>query len=80
VVLSEVSEATVRLTLVGTSSASRDILSYILKKYKFSAYYFLLLTIFTIICGGTSELIRTWVQEKEYQLETISLGVCRQMG
>jgi hypothetical protein len=60
------SEATVQLASVGTASASRSILSYTLKKYKFSAYYFLLLTIFTVICGGTSEIVRAWVQEKEY--------------
>jgi hypothetical protein len=46
VVLSGASEATVRLTSVGTTSTSQSILSYTLKKYKFSTYYFLLLTIF----------------------------------
>jgi hypothetical protein len=45
-----------------------------------SAYYFLLLTIFTAIYRGASEIIRDWVQEKEYQLETTLSGVCGQMG
>jgi hypothetical protein len=80
VVLSGTSEATVWISSVDTSSAFRGILSYTLKKYKFSAYYFLLLTIFTTICEGVSKIIRAWVQEKEYQLETIPSDICGQMG
>jgi hypothetical protein len=79
VVLFGASEVTVRLISVGIASASRGILSYILKKYKFYAYYFLLLTIFVAIYGGASEIVRAWVQEKEYQLEIILSGVCGQM-
>jgi hypothetical protein len=34
------------------------------KKDIFFTYYFLLLTIFTVICGGASKIIRVWVQKK----------------
>jgi hypothetical protein len=79
VILSGASEATIRFSSISTSSTSRGILLYTLKKYKFSTYYFLLLTIFTAICGGASKIIRVWVQEKEYQLEITPSGVCGQM-
>jgi hypothetical protein len=64
VVLSGASEATIQLISVGTASAFQGILSYTLKKYNFFSYYFLLLTIFTAICGGVSEIVLIWVQEK----------------
>jgi uncharacterized membrane protein len=35
--------------------------------------------IFAAVCGGASEIVRAWVQEKEYELETTSSGVCGQM-
>jgi hypothetical protein len=79
VVLSGESDTTFWLTSVGTSSASQCIISYTLNKYKFSAYYFLLLTILTTIYGGASEIVRVWVQEKEYQLKTMPSGVYGQM-
>jgi hypothetical protein len=87
VVLSGSGEATVRLTLVSTVSASRGILSYILKIYNFLYLLFLILTICTIIltnftgiCEGALEIILAWIQEKKYELETTSSGVCRYMG
>jgi hypothetical protein len=76
VLLSGASEATVWLTSVSTASTSRGILPYI---FFILTICIFIRTIFTIICGGVSEIIRAWVQEKEYELKTTSSDVCGQM-